>query len=119
MIMIRFLALLAVSEGKVYPILTMMALIDEDLVIQEIVFPGQLHALLDFGCDFFRIFLFKLLAGGFRCVSLATIDGWLPRGLFCGHTELLVIVLNGLFLFLHLSRVRLCLKPLEFTHLSL
>jgi len=37
--MIRFLANLTVREGKVYPIITMVALIDEDLVVQEIVFP--------------------------------------------------------------------------------
>ena len=103
-------------EGKVYPILTMVALIDEDLMVLEIVFPGQLHALLDFSCDFFGIFLFRPL---FASLSLATIDGRLPRGLFYGLTELLVKVLNGLFLFPNLGRVRLCLKLLEFTHLSL
>jgi hypothetical protein len=106
-------------EGKVYPILTMMALIDEDLVIQEIVFPGQLHALLDFSCDFFGIFLFRYLFACLRCFSLATIYGWLPRGLFCGLTELIVKVLNCLFLLSNLGRIRLCLKPLEFTHFSL
>ena len=93
-----------------------MALIDEDLVVQEIVFPRQLHALLDFSSDFFRTFLLRPLFASF---SLATTYGWLPRGLFCGLTKLLVIVLNSLFLFPYLGRARLCLKSLEFTHLGL
>jgi len=117
--MIRFLANLTVREGKVYPIITMVALIDEYLVVEEIVFPGQLHALLDFSCDFFRIFLFRLLFASYRYLSLATIYGWLTRGLFSGLTELFVIILKSLFLCLNLGRVMLCLKPLEFTHLSL
>ena len=110
--MIRFLALLAVREGKIYPILTVVALIDIDLVVQEIVFPGHLYALLDFSCNFFRTFLFKLLrAGGLRCLSLASIDGGLPRRLLCGLTQLLVKELKGLFLLPDFDRVRLCLKP--------
>ena len=97
----------------------MVALIDEDLMVQEIVFSGQLHALLDFSCDLIRIFLFSFLFAGYRYLSLATIYGWLPRGLFSGLTKLLVIILKSLFLCLNLGRVMLCLKPLEFTHLSL
>ena len=92
----------------------MVALIDEYLVVKEIIFPGKLHALLDFSSNFFGILLLRPLFASF---SLATTYGWLPRGLFSGLTELLVIVLNDLFLFPYLSRVRLCLKPLEFTHL--
>jgi hypothetical protein len=84
--MIRSLAPLTLRECKVYPIITMVALIDEDLVVQEIVFPGQLHALLDFSSDLFRIFLFSLLFTGYWCLSLASIDGWLPRALFSGLT---------------------------------
>jgi hypothetical protein len=37
-------------EGQVYPFITMMALKDEDLVVQEIVFPAKLNALLDIKC---------------------------------------------------------------------
>jgi hypothetical protein len=117
--MIRSFAPLTLRKGQIYPILTMMALIDEDLVVQEIVFPGQLHALLDFSCDFIRIFLFSFLFAGYRYLSLATIYGWLPRGLFSGLTKLLVKVLNSLFLCLNLGRVMLCLKLLELTYLSL
>jgi hypothetical protein len=117
--MIRSLAPLTLRKGEVYPILTMVALIDEDLMVQEIVFPGQLDALLDFSSDLFRIFLFSLLFADYRCLSLATIDGRLPSCLFYSLTELLVKVLNSLFLCLNLGRVILCLKPLELTHLSL
>ena len=94
----------------------MVALIDEYLVVKEIIFPGKLHALLDFSSDFFGILLLRPL---FASLSLATTYGWLPRGLFSGLTELLVIVLNDLFLLPYLGRARLCLKPLEFTHLGL
>lgn len=97
----------------------MVALIDEDLVVQEIVSPGQLHALLDFSCDFFWIFFFYVLFAGDRCFTLATIYRWLPRVLFNGLTELFVKVFNSLFLCLNLDRVILCLKPLEFIHLTL
>jgi hypothetical protein len=117
--MIRSLAPLTLRKGEVYPILTMVALINEDLVVQEIVFPGQLHTLLDFSCDFIRIFLFSFLFAGYRYLSLTTIYGWLPRGLFSSLTKLLVIILKSLFLCLNLGRVMLCLKPLELTYLSL
>ena len=117
--MIRFFAPLTLKKGEIYPILTMVALIDEDLVVQEIVFPGQLHALLDLSCDFFRIFLFSFLFADYRCLSLATIDGRLPSCLFYGLTELLVKVLKSFFLVPNLDWIVLCLKPLELTHLSL
>jgi hypothetical protein len=48
--MIKFLALLTMSEGEVNPIITIMALIDKDLVILEIVFPENLNALIDINC---------------------------------------------------------------------
>jgi hypothetical protein len=75
MIIIWLIALLTKREGKVYPIVTKMAMIDEELVIYEIVFLGQLYDLLDINYDFLMIFLFHLFCGGLRRLGVVIIDG--------------------------------------------